>query len=87
MGKKTAVVVLVVLLLVVGGVPLAGGHDMPSCPACLSPSALAGMGLCLAVLAAMLLLVPCRVEWLRRRSLLRLRLAPPALLDRPPRSA
>ncbi|MGH2687308.1 MAG: hypothetical protein ACRDKW_00655 [Actinomycetota bacterium] len=87
MRNKAAVTILVLLLLVVAGLPLAGAHEMRSCPECLSASALAGMGLCLAVLGGAIVLGFPRVEWLRGRPQPRPRPLLLALLDRPPRSA
>jgi hypothetical protein len=84
--RRVAVAVLVVLLIVVA-LPVAAGHQMTWCPECLSASALPGITLCLAVLAAGIVLVPVRVEWLRGGSHPRLRLVVPALVDPPPRSA
>lgn len=82
--RKVAVAVLVLLLVVVG-LPVATGHLMGWCPECLAASGL--LIVCLAVLAAGMVLVPLRVEWLRTHAHPWPRSLVPALLDRPPRSA
>lgn len=83
---KRAVVLAILLLVILAGVPMVGSMAMLDCPQC-HLSAGHAIGMCLAVLALLVLALPgasARIVW-EERILRHLLLG--AALERPPRAS